>query len=62
MGKISASKLINLLFQSYSSLGFQASLPPDNLTLNPTNKRIVKGFMINAPLVPRVINSSCSID
>ena len=39
-GKISASKLIHY-FSSYpATFGSQASFPPDNITLNPSNSKI----------------------
>ena len=38
--KISGSKLICYFYGHPAAFGFQASLPPDNVTLNPVNKRI----------------------
>ena len=38
VGKISASKLINHFSSHPAAFGFQASLPPDNITLKPANK------------------------
>ena len=39
-GKMSAPKLIHYLSSNPAAFGFQASLPTDYITLNPTNKRI----------------------
>ena len=38
-GKISASKLICSFSSHAAAFGFWASLPPDNITLNPANKK-----------------------
>ena len=38
-GKMSASKLIKYFSSHPAAVGFQAFLPPDNITQNPANKR-----------------------
>ena len=38
--KISASKLFGYVYSHPVPFAFQASLPPDNITLNPANKKI----------------------
>ena len=42
--KMSASKLICYFSSHLVAFGFQASSPPDNITLNPTNKETVQSI------------------
>ena len=43
-GKMSTFELIHYFSGHSVAFGFQASLPPDNINLNPTNKRIDQSF------------------